>query len=406
MQPADEHIRLPPRIAVVQHGDYAQACRLISEQKPETYAGQRYTIESLDRFFGPIEHLIISLDGASGEVRQGSGRYVCRPPRRIRGLPVRVGMHWAARNILADLNRFDPTHLLLRCTNRIGCDVLAWANRRRIPTAVITAMRFDSQSSDCRRFCALANDDNVELVANHLRVATASMSACGLRQGKAVAYDFPARVHPENYAAKSAPAGRTVILLFAGVVSEPKGALDVLRAGERLRDAGRQIKLTFLGDGPARPQILSHAGISNGWIVSPGRVSNQDVTEQMRQADIVIVPSRPEFPEAMPLVIAEGLAVRTPLVLSDHPIFVEYFTDGQGVRFFPAGNWAALAEVIAALLDRPAEYEALSRASADAWNSFQVDTKFHHLLERITGLWNIADAARDGHAAVGLTSAR
>src|SRR5581483_10823137 len=140
-----------------------------------------------------------------------------------------------------------------------------------------------------------------------------------------------------------APVGREPALLFAGVVSESKGALDVLRAAERLRGAGRKFHLVFLGDGPARPVILSHPGISEGWIESPGRVGNEEVVRRMRQSDLIIVASRHEFPEGMPQVLSEGLAARTPMVISDHPIFVGYFREGQGVRYYPAGNDAALA---------------------------------------------------------------
>jgi glycosyltransferase involved in cell wall biosynthesis len=296
-------------------------------------------------------------------------------------------MHWAARQILWKLNRFKPTHILLRNSDLIGREILIWANRRRIPTAVITAMRFDPALRECRRFCQLANDDNVMLVANHLPAATASMTHAGLRAGKAIAYDFPPSVNPGDFESKRAPAGREMTLLFVGVMSEAKGVLDFLRAGERLRKAGRSVNLTFLGDGPARPTVVAHPGIADKWITSPGRVGHDEVLKRMRESEILVVPSRPTFAEGMPFVIAEGLAVRTPLVVSDHPIFVQYFREGQGVRFYPAGDDAALADRIVTLLDDPEQYEQLSRASADAWASFQVDTKFHHLLERLSREW-------------------
>jgi glycosyltransferase involved in cell wall biosynthesis len=292
--------------------------------------------------------------------------------------------------ILRQIRRFGPTHILLRCSDLVGCHVLRWANRRRIPVAVLTAMRFDPNMRDCVEFCRLANDDNVALVANHLPAATESMYAAGLKPGKAIAYDFPASVRPDDYPVKQAPAcGREITLLFVGVMSEPKGALDFLRAGERLRTAQRNVRLVFLGDGPSRAAVLSHPGVSAGWIVSPGRVGHGQVIEQMRKADIQVVASRPEFLEGMPFVIAEGLATRTPLVISDHPIFVKYFQDGQGVVFYPAGDDQALAEKIMRILDNPVEYQRLSEASAAAWRSFQVPTKFHDLLDRLRKMWGL-----------------
>ena len=380
------------RIAIVQHGDYAQAHRLMAEGKPETYAGQRDTIETYDQLFGRVPHLIVSLDGDSPPQRHGLGEYICVRPGKLPGLPRRVGLHLAAWRIRRQIQRLGATHLLLRCSNLVGCDLLAWANYRRVPAAVITAMRFDPKSSASRRFCRLANDENVALVANHQRVATESMYACGLRPGRAIAYDFARPEDPDRFEPKSAPAGREPKLLFAGVISEPKGALDLLKAGERLRRAGRKFRLVFLGDGPARSVILNHPGAAEGWIESPGRVGNEQVVSSMHDSDIVIVPSRPEFPEGMPQVLSEGLASRTPLIISDHSVFVGYFRDGHGVRYYSAGNDAALAQAIAGLLDDPAEYERLSRASADAWRSFQIQTKFSDVLYRVGRLWSL-DAA-------------
>lgn len=382
------------RIAIVQHGDYAQACRLASSDQPETYAGQRDTIETYDRLLGPVPHLIVSLDGDSPPQRRGNGELVCVRPRKLPGIPARVGLHLAAWRIRRRIEQFDATHLLLRCSNLIGCDLLAWANRRRKPAAVITAMRFDPGSPACVRFCQLANDPNVALVANHHRVATRTMVACGLREDKPIVYDFARRENPDAVEPKRAPTGSEPTILFAGVVSEPKGALDLLRAADRLRAAGRKFRLVFLGDGPARAAILAHPGTGQGWIESPGRVGNEQVVGRMRDSDVIVVPSRPEFPEGMPQVLSEGLAARTPMVISDHPVFVGYFREGEGVRYFPAGDDAALADAIAKVLDDPAEYEQLSRASADAWRSFQVDTKLRDVLHRVGQIWGLDGAER------------
>jgi glycosyltransferase involved in cell wall biosynthesis len=380
------------RIAIVQHGDYAQACRLAAEGKPETYAGQRDTIETYDGLFGAVPHLIVSLDGDSSAEQRGLGEIACVRPRKVAGVPARVGLHIAAWRIRRRIERFEATQLLLRCSNLIGCDLLAWANRRRIPAAVITAMRFDPDSSACVRFCQLANDQNVGLVANHHRIATQTMVACGLRPDKPIVYDFTRHEDPDQIEPKRAPAGREPTILFAGVVSESKGALDLLRAAERLRRAGRKFRMAFLGDGPVHAAILNHPGTKEGWIESPGRVGNEQVVRRMRESDIIVVPSRHEFPEGMPQVLSEGLAARTPMVISDHPVFLGYFREGQGVRYYPAGNDAALADTIAKVLDDPSEYERLSRASADAWRSFQVETKLRDVLHQVGRMWGLETA--------------
>jgi glycosyltransferase involved in cell wall biosynthesis len=386
------------RIGVVQHGDYAAARQLMDEGKSEIYTGQRYTIRTLDRFFGQAPHLVISREGATPPTRRGAGMYTCEQNRRLRGMPTRIGMYYAGWRMKKQLKAFGPTHLILRCSDLVGCELLKWAKRRGIPAAVITAMRFDPTSEVCRQFCRLASDDNVVLVANHLPAATNSMYDCGLKPGKGVAYDFPASVDPKDFAPKASPVGAEPKILFAGVMSAAKGVLDLLRAGERLRESGRKVRLVFLGDGPAREQVRSHVGAAEGWIHAPGRVGHDYVIEQMRASTVQVVPSRPEYTEGMPFVIAEGLAVRTPLVVSDHPIFVKYFREGQGVKFFPAGNDSALASRIGQLLGNAGEYERMSNATSDSWSSFQVATKFHHLIEQLAARWRVPNSAGTKHA--------
>jgi len=41
----------------------------------------------------------------------------------------------------------------------------------------------------------------------------------------------------------------------------------------------------------------------------------------MRSADAIVIPSRHEYPEGLPLTIYEALAARTPIVASDHQCF-------------------------------------------------------------------------------------
>src|SRR5262249_32819892 len=157
--------------------------------------------------------------------------------------------------------------------------------------------------------------------ANHNRVATASLVDCGLNVRKAVAWDYPRLVGPDDFAVKLPPAGGDLTVLFAGAVTEDKGATDVVRAGEEVRSRGVAVRLTILGNGPARSGLLNHPGVREGWLDAPGLLSNDQVFERMRECWVVVVPSRPAFPEALPLVILEALTARTPVVLSDHPVF-------------------------------------------------------------------------------------
>lgn len=376
------------RLACVQNGNYALAVRELAAGGAETYGGQRYTLEAFRKLVGDQPHLVVSLTASPYREQKGNALFagVCPPPGRS-FLPGRITERWRAARVIRELEAFRPNRLLLRCNDLVGCELLRWSRRRGVETAVIIASRFDIEHPPCLRFCELANDDNVLFVANHNRVATQSMIDCGLRPEKAVMWDYPPALTPQQYQPKTLAPGSETSLLFAGTVSEEKGVTDIVKGCEIARRNGRGVGLTICGDGPARAGLQAHPGVSEGWIHLAGRIGHDEVVRRMRESQFVIVPSRHEYPEALPCVIQEALAVRTPLILSDHPIFLNYFRDGQAVRFFKAATPQSLAEVIADMSDHPADYARLSEQTAEVWQSFQIETRFHHLLERLAARW-------------------
>jgi glycosyltransferase involved in cell wall biosynthesis len=370
------------RIAAVQHGDYLPARQRLAQGGPETYGGQRYSVDAQEDLLRDRRHLIISLDGEGPAITDGMGTYVHLPTPGWSWLPKRVRAWWRARAALRILNDFDPTHLLLRTNDIVGCELLAWANRRRIPTAVIVAARFDAKHPPARRFCALANDPNVRFVGNHNVVATRSLLESGLSPAKAVAWDFPQRTRPDTFAPKAAPAQDGLRLLFAGNMIPSKGVLDVVEAVQIARNLGLPVTLCAYGQGTLLAGLQSHPGTQEGWLEVPGQVAMETLLAAMRASWLVVVPTRPEFPEALPLTLIDALATRTPVILSTHPIFAEYFTAGHGVEIFPAGNAEALATLLQELAEDPHRYVRQSIATEAVWQGLQIDTQFHHLLQR------------------------
>ena len=376
------------RIACVQYGNYTEARRLRDADLPETYSGQRYTVDYFERFVAGHEHLVISLHAPRHHHVDGRATLigVSRPPA-VKLVPERFMMRLWAHRVIAHLERFRPTHLLLRCNDIIGCDVMAWANRRGIPVGVAIAVRFDAESAASIRFCRLGNHPNVTLVANHNRVATQTMIDCGLDPAKAVAWDLPPTIRPTDFIAKAAPANGIRKMLFAGAVSEAKGVTDLVAAIDILRRNGRPVELDICGDGPAKGALRHHAGVAAGWLRVHGMVGNSLVVKMMRDADLVVVPSRPEFPEGLPFVIQESLAVRTPLLLSDHPVFTSYFTESDGVRFFSAATPHSLAKVAGKVIDDPHAYELMSQKTLGLWQSIRCPLAWHDVLDRLKQEW-------------------
>ena len=285
--------------------------------------------------------------------------------------------------MIRELRRFNPTHLILRLTDVVGVHVLQWAVKRKIPTSIIIASTLEPRRSLDRRFCSLANAPNVSFVANHLRVATESLTLCGLHSSKAVEYDFPGRLSPDDFPVKSINELNAALpnVLYVGVLSEEKGAGDILAACKLLESRNAPVRLTVCGDGELCNAFqLEHVA---GRLNYLGRVGRKQVVEIMSAATLAIVPSRRSFAEGLPLTLLEALATRTPVIASAHPVFTKYFHEGVGVTFFKPGDPTAMADAVQAILAAPNRYAELSRTSADAWRSAQTSTTFDDLFKRM-----------------------
>lgn len=387
------------RLAVVQHGDFNHTRLQLLAGHAETYYGQQQTIDAMWRLIGGCPHLFIGLAPQPYRDTAGLGHYVGpKEPPRLPGMPRRIQQSWLGRRIVGELRAFRPTHLLLRANDVIGCSVLSWANKRRIPTVVLIAATLDPAHRPSLRFCELANASNVAFVANHNRVSAESLMTCGLRGDKALAWDYIHAAQPDQYAPKTLPDSGELAVVFAGALTPAKGVADVLAGCRQARASGLNIRLTVCGAGPLLEQI--RACEPEGWVEATGSVSQQDVLQRMRRSQTVVVASHYDFPEGLPLVLYEGLATRTPIILSDHPVFRRYFENDRAVRFFAAGSSSGLAAALQGLLLNPAAYARLSEQTAEVWNSLQCPTKFHHVIDRIAAEWHFAPAPKPSNNAI------
>jgi glycosyltransferase involved in cell wall biosynthesis len=330
-----------------------------------------------------LPHIVFSLDGRPARVEtENLGEFITVPASAMPLLPARIDAYWRAYQIIRRLDRYSPTHLVLRTNDIIGCQLLAWANARDLPTVALLASRFDASHPPNRRFCQLANESNVLFVGNHSRIATQSLIDCGLRAEKAIAWDFAQRISPDDFGVKEPPHAGPFTVLFAGMMIEGKGIRDAVDAVQTVRRSGIDMRLTAYGEGPLRSVLATHSGAIDGWLTVPGVVSIDQLTDAISKSWLVVVPTRPEFPEAVNLVLMDALATRTPVAISDHPTFKAAFDGECAMPFFQAGNPHALAEVLTTLAKMPNTYRGLSQQASLAWQSLQIDGRFHELLER------------------------
>jgi glycosyltransferase involved in cell wall biosynthesis len=376
------------RIASVQHGDYVEALRVIGSGDSEPYFGMAYSLDVLASLFADAPHLVVSLNAPPYREKQGLGELLGLPcPTLPHPIPGSVAAEWWGRKVVAELRRFAPTHVLLRSGGVVARHVLKFCTERELNTLVVFANRFDPRGLRDRLQTAaivrMLNQSCVKFVGNHKQPATDSMVECGVSLDKAVAWDWPNARHPNDFPVKALRSSELKRIAYVGTISMAKGVGDLLAAVEIMLLAGKKVRLTAMGAGPDLEIFRTRAAqLPPGLVEFSGRVANHEAFQQMLDADVVCVPSRHEFSEGMPLTLTEALASRTPVVISDHPVFMRAFVDGEGVRVFKAKDSASLATVLGEVLTAPSAYQRLSQLTMNAYRRVECETYFGDLIDR------------------------
>ena len=154
------------------------------------------------------------------------------------------------------------------------------------------------------------------------------------------------------------------LVLVAGLV-EQKGHLLLIQALAKVRDAGGDFRMVFVGDGHLRPVLeaeVKRLGLT-GRVEFAGWQSNAQVREHLRTARALVMPS---FAENLPVAMMEALVMGRPVIgtyIAGVPELVESGVNGWLV---PAGNVDATADAILRLLRTPAdELTRMGRAGAE-----------------------------------------
>lgn len=387
-----------PRIAVVQHGDYREAMRLIRAGEPEPYFGMRLSVQAMERLFRDLPHCVVSLDAPSPYAEEhGAGLWlgIPEPHRLLRVLPETAAILLWRRRILDAMRAFRPSHVLLRNGNPwIASRILDYCRKLNVPVLVLLANIVDPwpgwrHAFEFRKYIRLLNGSNVLLVGNHKCVAAQSLITHGVDAAKVVAFDFCPPRHPRDFPVKQAPdASRPFQVVFAGAMTSPKGLGDLIAAILLLRAENPAVELTAFGDGPDLREFQSMAAGRDG-IRLPGRASNEEVFAAMLHAGAVCVPSRHEFTEGMPMTLTEALASRTPVVVSDHPVLRAALREEEGVLFAESRNPCSFAAAIRRLAAGPALYRRLSETTMQAYERVECKTYFEDVLRQWAALTGI-----------------
>ena len=366
------------RLTIVQYaGDYREAWERFDRGGKATYQAQRYSVNVVGSLAERLEQVAV-ICARSDEP------YDAVLPNKVRaiGAGLRSGFH--PRELVPMLARTAPDRLVLTTPMR---PLLQWARTQRVRTITALADSFTTSGPrewiKQRLLARELNGSNVDWVGNHQIAACLSLEAIGIKPDKIIPWDWPPSHRPEEHAPRELPGEGPLRLVYVGSVEEAKGVGDLLRAVKQLKNEGSRVQLTIVGRDPQNrmAQLSSSLGL-NDRVHFAGLLPNEEVPAAMRDADVVVIPSRHEYPEGLPLTIYEALAARTPIVASDHPMFRGALVHQRSALIFPAGESEALAAAIRRLGADRTLYALLSANSSSAWEALQLPVTWGELIER------------------------
>ncbi len=371
------------RLLILQfNGDYREAFNRFEAGAGETYYAQKYSVDMVDKLGQQVEQI-----GVLCCITAESYDEVLSNGVRAIGAGFQGAVDF--EQIVQRIEQFQPTHLILNTPVR---RLLNWAIQHRIPTLAILADSFEAKSPKTHitnfLLARKLNHPQIQWIGNHGVPAAQALQKIGVNPNKIIPWDWPHRTSPEAFPAKtlsvSAPENSSPLkLVYVGTISEAKGVGDAIRAVSRLKAQNFPVTLQIAGRGEiaAFEDLVQKLDIADR-VNFLGLVENHRVIELMRSADLVLVPSRPEYPEGFPMTIYEALCSRTPIVASNHPMFIKRLRHRTNALIFSAGDETALANCIQDLLTDPDLYQQISQASLPTWKNLQLPVQWGDFIQR------------------------
>ena len=367
------------RLLIVQYaGDYREAVERLEKGEGETYYAQKYSVDAVAEIGKTIEEVAV-LCCLTQE------RYDEVLSNGVRAIGAGFNSKIQIKLLIELIEKQNPTHLIVR-TPMPG--LFRWAINQKIPTIAILADSFKTQGfkNKLRNYwlAKLLNHQQIEWVFNHGINSSLSLQEIGVKSDKIIPWDWPSTITPDSFFAKTLRVAPPVFkLIYVGLITESKGIGDVLNALKELKSKNLSINIKVAGKGETEEFINKAKQLNiEDCVEFLGLVPNQAIVHLMREADLVIIPSRPDYPEGFPMTIYEALCSRTPIIASDHPMFQNKLKDGINSVIFPAANAVALADCIEKLMTNPELYERISLASYEAWKQLQIPVKWGEMINR------------------------
>ena len=165
---------------------------------------------------------------------------------------------------------------------------------------------------------------------------------------------LPNGVDPERFDARPPMASDRLTVGFVGTVRRWQGVDTLVEAVALARGRGVPVGAVVVGDGPDLDALRALAVARGGGdhISFPGRVPADEVPSHLASVDLGFSGHLPLLGGHMyhsPLKLYEYLAMGKPLLAADHPEARSLVEETGAGALFPAGDAAALADVLEAI---------------------------------------------------------
>ena len=153
----------------------------------------------------------------------------------------------------------------------------------------------------------------------------------------------------------------TFQILCVGRLVSSKGQQVLIKAAERLVEAGRQFQLRFVGDGPDRGELermVRERGLSTQ-IFFEGAINQDQIQRYYVAADIFALAS---FAEGIPVVLMEAMAMEIPCIATCINGIPELIRNGVDGLLVAPSDIEGMASALGRLMDDATLRESLGKA--------------------------------------------
>jgi len=196
-------------------------------------------------------------------------------------------------------------------------------------------------------------------------------------------------VDPEVFTPRNGKAGPCFRILCVASFREVKGHRHLVEACALLRDRGIEFVCHLVGEGPTRGRVerrIREAELEDR-VQILGALPRQQVIENMRAADVVVLPSVQDSKgrrEGIPVTLMEAMACAVSVVASDLSGIPELISSGESGLLVPPGDPSVLAQALERLVRSPEERRRLGAGGrAAVLREFDLRVNSRQLVEAI-----------------------